>query len=103
MTALVSDGVTIIASASGAVTTLANDAAQQQGSCASGWYGCPASVGGNCCPSNFQCGTASCSLAAAASVTGSINEVSKQSVGSRDFTNLLGILFPVLGGILMTA
>jgi hypothetical protein len=35
------------------------------GSCATGWSSCPPSVGGNCCPNGYQCGTASCSSVAA--------------------------------------
>lgn len=31
------------------------------GNCAGGWSSCAASVGGNCCPSGWECGTASCS------------------------------------------
>jgi hypothetical protein len=30
------------------------------GPCATGWSTCAASVGGNCCPSGWECGTASC-------------------------------------------
>jgi hypothetical protein len=37
-----------------AATTLA------VGTCATGWASCAASVGGNCCPSGWQCGTESC-------------------------------------------
>lgn len=32
------------------------------GACASGWQTCAPEVGGNCCPSGYQCGTASCTL-----------------------------------------
>jgi len=31
------------------------------GVCATGWSSCAASLGGNCCPTGFECGTASCS------------------------------------------
>lgn len=37
------------------------------GACATGWSTCAASVGGNCCPSGWQCGTASCSSVGATS------------------------------------
>ncbi|KAG4031977.1 hypothetical protein MFRU_008g03270 [Monilinia fructicola] len=30
------------------------------GSCAVGWEGCAASLGGDCCPAGWKCGTASC-------------------------------------------
>ncbi|KAH8590322.1 hypothetical protein B0O99DRAFT_691757 [Bisporella sp. PMI_857] len=31
------------------------------GQCATGWSSCAASLGGNCCPEGYACGTASCS------------------------------------------
>lgn len=37
------------------------------GTCATGWATCAASDGGNCCPSGWQCGTASCSSVGATS------------------------------------
>lgn len=51
----------------------------QSGSCATGWASCPASLGGNCCPSGFACGTASCSsISGTATVTSS-----KESSGTQ--------------------
>lgn len=35
--------------------------ATPSGECATGWSSCAASVGGNCCPGGWECGTASCS------------------------------------------
>lgn len=36
------------------------------GSCAEGWYSCPADANGGCCPNNYACGTGSqCSATAA--------------------------------------
>lgn len=36
--------------------------ASPTGECAAGWSTCAATLGGNCCPSGYECGTASCSL-----------------------------------------
>ena len=37
--------------------------------CASGWSTCAASLGGNCCPSGYACGTASCTAAGASATS----------------------------------
>lgn len=54
-TTIVSGTETIVVP-TGAAATVATPA----GSCAGGWSTCSASVGGNCCPSGWECGTASC-------------------------------------------
>ena len=41
----------------------ASTAGAPTGVCASGWATCAASVGGNCCPEGWECGTASCTAA----------------------------------------
>ncbi|PMD66001.1 uncharacterized protein K444DRAFT_607419 [Hyaloscypha bicolor E] len=61
-TTIVSSGVTLVVPVGPAATVNS-----PTGSCATGWTTCDASLGGNCCPSNFQCGTATCSSAAATS------------------------------------
>lgn len=58
MTTLVNaNGITVVVPASGvpAATT---------GSCANGWFMCGSDAGphAGCCPSGYDCGTASCSL-----------------------------------------
>jgi len=68
-TAVVSSGATVIVPATATTTTGDGGAAAGQGSCANGWYGCAASVGGGCCPFGLACGTASCS----ATVSGQSN------------------------------
>lgn len=61
--ALISDGVTIVVGAGGAAAAATGNG---KGSCATGWFSCAASLGGNCCPTGFNCGTASCWLNATA-------------------------------------
>ncbi|KAE9375585.1 hypothetical protein N431DRAFT_334234 [Stipitochalara longipes BDJ] len=75
-TTIVSSGVTIVVPVGSAATVTS-----PTGSCATGWTSCDASLGGNCCPSNFQCGTASCSSAAATSTN--IVQKESPSAGSR--------------------
>ncbi|KAH6712810.1 hypothetical protein BKA61DRAFT_484723 [Leptodontidium sp. MPI-SDFR-AT-0119] len=55
-TTIISSGVTIVVPVGSAAAV-----ATPTGACASGWQTCPASVGGNCCPNGWGCGTASCS------------------------------------------
>ncbi|KAH7125196.1 hypothetical protein B0J11DRAFT_299825 [Dendryphion nanum] len=38
--------------------------APQRGTCATGWYSCAASVGGNCCPNGYGCGQQQCTATA---------------------------------------
>jgi hypothetical protein len=66
------------------------------GSCASGWATCAPELGGNCCPSGYQCGTASCT-ATGASSTG-IQQ--KQSPNAAGVSRELGSLSLVFGMIL---
>ncbi|PQE19125.1 gpi anchored protein [Rutstroemia sp. NJR-2017a BBW] len=55
-TTLLSSGITIAVPVGTAATVTT-----ATGTCATGWSSCAASVGGDCCPSGFECGTASCS------------------------------------------
>ncbi|KAH8687768.1 hypothetical protein BGZ60DRAFT_394417 [Tricladium varicosporioides] len=55
-TTIISSGQTIVVPVGTAATVTS-----PTGSCATGWSSCAASVGGNCCPSGFACGIASCS------------------------------------------
>lgn len=70
------------------------------GQCASGWQTCAPEVGGNCCPSGYQCGTASCSLVQA-SQTAVAGKNSPSSGGSvvevGGMSMLTGILIAVWG------
>ncbi|ESZ92631.1 hypothetical protein SBOR_6985 [Sclerotinia borealis F-4128] len=54
-TTIISSGITVVVPVGLAATTTSTT-----GICANGWTTCPASVGGNCCPSGWACGTASC-------------------------------------------
>ncbi|KAM3082667.1 hypothetical protein ACMFMF_002322 [Clarireedia jacksonii] len=55
-TTLLSSGITVAVPVGTAATVTS-----ATGTCATGWSTCPASLGGDCCPSGFECGTASCS------------------------------------------
>lgn len=57
-TTIVSGQVTIVVPTGSAATV-----SEVTGQCAGGWTSCPASLGGNCCLSGWQCGTASCTSA----------------------------------------
>ena len=67
-TAVLSSGATVVVPVTsttalgGGASTAA--AANDQGSCANGWYSCNADVGGGCCASGYTCGTASCAATA---------------------------------------
>ncbi|CAG8959760.1 hypothetical protein HYFRA_00001667 [Hymenoscyphus fraxineus] len=61
-TTIISNGLTIAVPIGPAATS-----ALPTGACATGWTSCAQTDGGNCCPTGFQCGTASCtSLSASA-------------------------------------
>ncbi len=67
-------------------------------SCASGWSSCAASVGGNCCPSGYDCGTASCSLVSATSTA----VVEKEGPGAGDANQeMLGLSFLVTWAVMI--
>jgi hypothetical protein len=55
-TTIVTEGRTIVVPLGPAATV-----ASATGICATGWSSCAASVGGGCCLSGWDCGTASCS------------------------------------------
>jgi hypothetical protein len=53
---------------SGGVTIVVPASTSTAGSCASGWSGCAASLGGGCCPSGFLCGS-SCTASVSGTAT----------------------------------
>lgn len=55
---------TVISSDATILVPATTEATSTQGNCPHGWYMCPASVGGDCCPSQYVCGTSSCSATA---------------------------------------
>lgn len=64
-TTIISSGITVAVPVGSAATITS-----ATGTCATGWTTCAASLGGNCCPSGWACGTASCeSIQAQASAT----------------------------------
>ncbi|KAF7953292.1 hypothetical protein EAE96_006503 [Botrytis aclada] len=54
-TTIVSSGITVAVPVGSAATLTS-----ATGACATGWTSCAASLGGDCCPSGWACGTASC-------------------------------------------
>ena len=75
--------------------------ASPTGSCASGWFTCAASVGGNCCPSGYECGTASCSLVQATTTVVSPKEASNGARLDGRRINVLAFLGQVVGMLLL--
>ncbi|KAF8863626.1 hypothetical protein BDZ45DRAFT_798207 [Acephala macrosclerotiorum] len=59
-TTIISGSVTVVVPVGSAATVTS-----PTGTCATGWSTCAPSDGGNCCPSGWSCGTASCSSVAA--------------------------------------
>jgi len=58
------DSTIVVSSDATVVVPATTGAASTEGTCPHGWYMCPASVGGDCCPSQYLCGTSSCSATA---------------------------------------
>ncbi|KAH6683216.1 hypothetical protein B0J14DRAFT_623175 [Halenospora varia] len=75
-TTIISSGQTIVVPVGTAATVNS-----PTGACARGWSTCAASVGGNCCPSGFACGTAVCS--SISSTQTSVVQKGSPSMGAR--------------------
>ncbi|KIN05640.1 hypothetical protein OIDMADRAFT_141358 [Oidiodendron maius Zn] len=69
------------------------------GNCASGWSSCAASLGGNCCLSGWQCGTASCTSISATSTA--VGEKEAPSMGVRSVQVYFGLLICCMMIVLM--
>ncbi|KAL2196488.1 hypothetical protein P885DRAFT_78213 [Corynascus similis CBS 632.67] len=87
MTTIVNEhGVTVVVPASGVPTTTS------VGECAAGWFMCGRGDGGGCCPSGYECGTASCFQDGAGATAGA--SVAKGSPGEsgagRQMTGMVG-------------
>lgn len=95
-TTIISSGLTIVVPVGAAATT-----ANPTGSCASGWFSCAASVGGNCCPSGYECGTASCSLVEATTTVVSPKEASNGGRLDVKRINVLAILGQIFGMLVL--
>lgn len=94
-TTIVSNGVTIAIEAG---TTTA--ASTSQGSCATGWQSCAASVRGGCCPADYVCGTASCTASTDTS-TGTATGTAVVGKGSTSGVKSRRIgMFGWLGGVM---
>ncbi|KUJ18183.1 uncharacterized protein LY89DRAFT_684121 [Mollisia scopiformis] len=76
-TTIISGTVTVVVPVGSAATVNT-----PTGACATGWSTCSANVGGNCCPSGWQCGTASCSSVGATSTA--VLQKESPSLGLRD-------------------
>ncbi|KAF2840811.1 hypothetical protein M501DRAFT_1014808 [Patellaria atrata CBS 101060] len=87
-TVINTNGVTI-AAPSGAT------AAENTGSCASGWFNCAPGDGGGCCPSGFECGL---SCTATGSMTGTIGKMPPSTAASVEVWEwLLGVGAAIVG------
>lgn len=75
-TTIISQGRTVIVPVGSAATT-----ASPTGACATSWSSCAPSLGGNCCPDGWQCGSASCT-SAGPSGTG-VEQKQSPNLGSR--------------------
>lgn len=93
-TTLVSGGQTIVVPVGSAAAL-----STPSGNCASGWSSCPASLGGNCCLSGWQCGTASCTSISPTSTE--VGQKDAPSAGVRDFQSRVGLLTSSLILVLM--
>ncbi|KAK0104021.1 hypothetical protein ONS96_005126 [Cadophora gregata f. sp. sojae] len=94
-TTIISSGVTVVVPVGAAATV-----ATPTGTCASGWETCAASVGGNCCPSGWGCGTASCS-SVGPSRTAVLQKASPGGAGRIGWERGLGICVVSVMGLFM--
>jgi hypothetical protein len=92
-TTIISGTVTVVVPIEPAATV-----ATPSGVCATGWSTCAASVGGNCCPSGWECGTASCSSISPSQT----NVLQKGSPNGGVKSMLLKGRIWTLAGVLMT-
>jgi len=69
------------------------------GSCATGWTSCGLDVGGNCCPSGWACGTASCSSVGASQT--SVLQKGEPSLGVKNRGVRLGWVIGLVLTILL--
>lgn len=93
-TTIVSSGVTIVVPVGSAATVNS-----PTGTCASGWATCAPSDGGNCCPSGWQCGVASCSSISPTST--SVAQKASPNEGSRKRLDLEATLMTLILAVLL--
>ncbi|KAH9900272.1 hypothetical protein F4778DRAFT_741010 [Xylariomycetidae sp. FL2044] len=107
MTTLTSNGVTIVVAITDADAAAAAATATATAECAAGWFMCGADAGpvAGCCPSGYDCGTASCTLTAdggaATATVGKELPGSGAAAGGRGLSR--GFLWGVIGvvGVVM--
>ena len=92
-TTIISSGLTVAVPVGPAATV-----ASPSGECANGWSTCAASVGGNCCPSGWECGTASCSSVGASATK--VEQKSSPNGGGRVQVALQGVMAVIWIGYL---
>ncbi|KAI0387066.1 hypothetical protein F5Y04DRAFT_76090 [Hypomontagnella monticulosa] len=82
MTTIVSNGATIAVPVSDAEAAASSDATK---TCASGWFLCGSDAGpvAGCCPSGYDCGTASCTLAASSATATVQKELPSSAPGAK--------------------
>ena len=88
--------MTIVVPVGEAATT-----ANPTGNCASGWFTCAASVGGNCCPSGYECGTASCSTVEATATVLSPKEAPNGGGRVKIRSSVVAILGAMVGWLVL--
>lgn len=93
-TTILSGGVTVVVPVGTAASV-----ATPTGACATGWSSCDASLGGNCCPTGFACGTASCS-SLSPTQTSVVQKASPNS-GNRRILGIEGVLVGLIAGCLL--
>ncbi|KAI9643795.1 hypothetical protein NHQ30_007145 [Ciborinia camelliae] len=99
-TTIISSGVTIAVPVGSAATT-----ASPTGACATGWSACPRGLGGDCCPSGWTCGTASCEMtrvrATGGAMTTELLQKEIPGVGARIRVRGSGCGLVGLGGVVV--
>ncbi len=95
-TTIISGTVTVVVPLGSAATV-----ASPTGTCATGWATCAPSDGGNCCPSGWQCGTASCSSAGATSTALVQKESPGLGLSNKNAGGFLAALAAFMVGIMV--
>jgi len=95
-TTIISGSVTLVVPVGSAATV-----ASPKGTCATGWATCAPSDGGNCCPSGWLCGTASCSSAGPTSTTLVQKESPGLGLSNKDAGGFLATLAAFMVGIII--
>ncbi|RCI08862.1 hypothetical protein L249_5083 [Ophiocordyceps polyrhachis-furcata BCC 54312] len=83
---------TSILIASNGATVVVPGGRSPQATCAGGWFACGSSDDDGCCPSGYQCGSASCVAGGAGGSTGSVGKQPARTSGAAGARKLLLLL-----------